>query len=158
MELAAPTSLSRGRRLRPLLHVRVWWSRERLTRLLAEGAPFHPEEQLVQRARQLTGEGARQAVAAALLEVAADAANPHRPLGSRARPAITVPLLRTELTALVERLRAPAPVRAQGVALATLLVTDPAGPLFLPGGELTLQDALELATAALEEAVPVSLW
>lgn len=50
----------------------------------------------------------------------------------------------SEFDLLVERLRGPAPVRAQGVAKARLLITDGTGPLWGMGGKA------ELSAAAME--------
>ncbi len=47
----------------------------------------------------------------------------------------------SEFDLLLERLRAPAPVRPQGVAKARLLITDGTGPLWGAGGEAELSVA-----------------
>lgn len=56
---------------------------------------------------------------------------------------------------LAERLRAPLPVPARGVALANLLLTDGTGPLFSPFSAVTLDDALAEAIARLDPAAPL---
>lgn len=47
-------------------------------------------------------------------------------------------------------LRLPLPVAAAGVAAASVLLTDGAGPVYNPRSDITLRDALRLAIARLD--------
>jgi hypothetical protein len=122
------------------LRLRVSLFRNRLTRRLADGADSVESRELALRARQLTAPRMRRSIASSFEDVVARA--------RRTGPLLTsqVPIDRKkvqaasrELEELAGRLRSPEPVRAQGVALALLLLTDPARPLHSGAGadELT---------------------
>jgi hypothetical protein len=57
--------------------------------------------------------------------------------------------------ALAAGLRAPLPVAARGVAMATVLLTDALGPVYNPRSEVTLDAALAAALAQLDPALPL---
>src|SRR4051812_4040592 len=75
-----PRRLARRRRPRPLLRTRAWWSRDVLTRTLAEGAAHAAGGPLGERARQLARPRGRGEAADALVAALGDAANPQRSL------------------------------------------------------------------------------
>jgi hypothetical protein len=131
-----------------MLRFRVWRQRDRLTRELAEGAIPSSRPELRERALQLTTRPERERVAAALEGALADAGLPARARGAKA----PVPQLgvdaRGEIALLAARVRGDGDVRAQGVALALLLVTDLASPLY--SGDA---GALRRAIAAYGEAL-----
>jgi hypothetical protein len=56
---------------------------------------------------------------------------------------------------LVTCLRVPLPVPAQGVAAATVLLTDATGPLYLRRNQGTLDDLLSDAITQLDPARPL---
>jgi hypothetical protein len=56
---------------------------------------------------------------------------------------------------LVRRLSTPLPVRAQGVAMATVLLTDATGPLYSRDSSVTLAAALEAVITQLDPALPL---
>lgn len=114
---------------------------------LARGDP--PDWRFAWRARHLTNARTRRRLATGL-ERAVEAA-------ARPRQAITaaVPLQRDavlasrpELLALADRLRAPEPVYAQGVALVSELLGNADSPLYQSGADL--RSAVAAATAALD--------
>jgi hypothetical protein len=83
------------------------------------------------RARRLTKARTRERLAVGLERTIADAEAPPHWLSS-AIPVhrVAVLSLRSELQAIAERLRAPEPVYAQGVALAKDLLSDSGSPLY----------------------------
>ena len=58
-----------------------------------------------------------------------------------------------EVLEIAACLRRPLPVAAAGVAAASVLLTDGAGPLYNPRGHLGLREALRLAIAQLDPSV-----
>jgi hypothetical protein len=56
---------------------------------------------------------------------------------------------------LMERLTAPLPVGAQGVATASVLLTDPTSPVYSRRGPRTLADQLHAAIVQLDPATPL---
>ena len=113
-----------------IVRVRTWLHRHKLDRRLASGADPNLDPMSRQRALELLDPEARRRLAIALEELAS-------PGGSR-------------LDALVERLKAPAPVRAQGVARALLLITEGTGPLWGGGSRAELSAAAENALHELD--------
>jgi hypothetical protein len=151
MEVLAPSAvrgylahdIELGRLAALWLRLRVVLSSGRLTRRLADGADAVESRELALRARQLTAPAFRAALASSLDNVLERAARP-RPLVSS-----QVPLDRTkvraageEIAGLSARLRSPEPVRAQGVAQALLLLTDPELPLHGDAGPDRLAHAI----------------
>lgn len=125
-----------------------------LDRQLAAGRAPEAASLLAERARQIVSLRRRKAVAdnwSHLLTVAAD---------QRRRRAVNVrddqirasePVIRE----LVRRLAVPLPVKAQGVAMASELLTDAAGPVYNPHSDVTLAAALEAAIDQLDPALPL---
>ena len=149
MEAARETGVYGGEqiglpRLREFgLRMRVWWSKDGLTRRLADGADSTDSRELALRAGQLTARQTRELVADSLVDLV--------DMSKRSRALLTaqVPFdrpkirgVRTELLALAGRLRSHEPVRPQGMALALLLVTDPELPLFGSGTKTSLTHAI----------------
>jgi hypothetical protein len=122
------------------LRLKVWWSRRRLTRELAGGAAVVDSRQLALRAAQLTGRRTRETIACSIADLLDQAERGAPVLSSRVpvnRPRVRA--VHDELLELVDRLRSGEGVRAQGVALALLLLTDPEGALH---GDGTTEGAL----------------
>jgi hypothetical protein len=127
-----------------------------LDRQLAAGRPPESARLLAARAQHIVSVSSRKAVARnwdRLLRRAYRA-----PL---ARPA-AAPLCADQIVAaepaigaLMERLAAPLPVTAQGVALARLPLTDAIGPVFNRRSTVTLADLLHAAIANLDPALPL---
>jgi hypothetical protein len=127
-----------------------------LDRLLAAGADPSWAPELGVRAAQITDPRSRRALADGLANAVCEA---HAP----ARWSCKVPLDRgavraaaSELRALTAGLRFGAAPAAQGVALASQLVRDPASPLYLPGRPESLRTAAEIARQALDLEVDQS--
>jgi hypothetical protein len=117
-----------GIRIQTRLH------RGRLDHELVSGADPNHGPLRRERARQLVGEEWRRRCAASLEGLLAEADSPPRALNPK------VPLARAAirdsrggLDTLVERLRAPAYISPQGVAMITVLLGDGAGPLYGSG-------------------------
>ncbi|WP_300614279.1 hypothetical protein [Trebonia sp.] len=68
------------------------------------------------------------------------------------RIAAAAPAIRELTTKLV----APLPVRARGVAMASVLLTDAAGPVYNENSRLTLAAALAAAISQLDPALPLT--
>jgi hypothetical protein len=120
-----------------LLHGRVWLLHRALDDRLAHGADPAASAALRLRAHQLTAVRARSRIADALERAVRAAEEPSGglsaavPVGRR-----QVDAARWQLVALVERLRAPRPVWAQGVAMVLQLLVDAASPLYQDGDDL----------------------
>ncbi|MBS1895582.1 MAG: hypothetical protein JST59_30140 [Actinobacteria bacterium] len=120
-----------GPRDRHLARLRVRALRGSLDRRLAAGADPAVGPDLTLRAAQLIEPDTRQRIATVLDRIIEEAAGPPAPFSSR------VPLARTAILAcapriceIAGRLEGEAPVAAQGVAQATILVHDGDSPLF----------------------------
>jgi hypothetical protein len=140
------------------LRMRVWWSKDGLTRRLADGADSTESRELALRAGQLTAKQTRELVADSLDDLVG--------MSKRSRALFTsqapfdrskVRGARTELVALARRLRSPEPVRPQGMALALLLVTDPELPLFGSATKNSLARAI-IGTSERLDAPPQEGW
>ena len=144
--------------------VTIWdrWSThlhaDRLDRALAGGAAPESSVPLALRARELTSPQMRQRLAAALsriLDDAQDRTPAWNALGPTAHLKHVLVAI-VELKQLIERLRAPSPVGAQGVALVHLLVTDGStSPLLRRTSTVSLADEVVRATRALD---PIPTW
>lgn len=124
-----------------------------LDRLLAAGQTAEPERLLAARARYIVSLPRRRALARDwehLLAVARRAPAPAVPL-CRDRIAAAEPRIRE----LMDCLRVPLPVPAQGVAAATVLLTDATGPLYHRRSQAALDDLLRDAIAQLDPARPL---
>ena len=103
----------------------------------------------VWRARKLTNFRTRRRLAAGVERALADAQAP--PALLRAAIPVrrgSVIACRSELLELVERLRGPGAVYAQGVELSAELLTNPESPLYQPSADLHI--AVETALEALD--------
>lgn len=105
---------------------------------------------LALRARRLVAVDYRTSLARALAVVIEEASGRHRVAGAVAANASAIRANKVGLLALVERLRAPAPVPARGVACVRHLLTDGAGPLFYPRTAGQLKFEIERAFSGLE--------
>jgi hypothetical protein len=125
------------------LRMKVWWSKDRLTRALANGAASIDSRELALRAGQITAKHTREIVASSIDDVLEQAARPKVVLSSQ------IPIDRAKvkavseaLTQLADRLRSREPVRPQGMALVLSLLTDPERPLFGLAGVAELSRAI----------------
>jgi hypothetical protein len=127
-----------------------------LDRELAAGRPPESARLLAARAEYIVSIPSRQAVARnwdRLLRVA------HRAPAARmpAAPLCTDRIAAAEpaIHALIECLTTPLPVTAQGVAMASLPLTDGTGPVYSRHSAVSLADLLSAATAHLDPAQPL---
>jgi hypothetical protein len=124
-----------------------------LDRLLAAGQAPESDRLLAARAQHIVSLPARRALAGNwehLLQVAHRAPVPAVPL-CRDRIAAAEPAIRE----LIRCLRAPLPVPAQGVAAATVLLTDATGPVYSRRSPATLDALLRSALEQLDPARPL---
>jgi hypothetical protein len=126
------------------------WHALELDRRLAAGVPPEATAALTLRAGILLRPGERRRMAGGLRRLIGFA---RRPPAVRAG----VPVARAEvleaarrLEALAVRLESGEPVDVRGVALARLLITDGAGPLYISGRRGELEASAETALAMLE--------
>lgn len=144
-----------------LLRLRVQLARGSLDRQIARGVALADTPALALRARQLAAESARRSLAADLRHVVsyAERVESRTPLSAVMLEPARVRAGRGAILRLAERLEAPAPVSPQGVALARVLLTDAASPLFDRDSERTVTEASCIADDALvsgELAPPAS--
>ncbi len=124
-----------------------------LDRQLAAGRPPEATSLLAARAQDIVSPSSRRALAANwdhLLRAA------HAPISRTTfvragRIAAAEPAIRE----LARRLTTALPVAARGVAMASVLLTDAAGPVYNARSPVTLAAALEAATAQLDPALPL---
>ena len=151
-----PRSLAAARHWTHTLRLRVHAlvHREGLARALAYGADPSASPELALSAARLTTRRSRKASGRALRRTIAEA---RRPLMSRSSAVMirrsAVVTAEPEIRALIDRLRDSRPVRARGVAIVELILTDAdRSPLYVAGRPGSLSRAIVLATAALEPA------
>ena len=135
------------------IRIRIRLHRDRLDRDLVSGVDPNLGTLHRERARQLVGEGWRDRTATSLERLLAEADRPRRGFSSKvpiARAAIRDS--RWTLDTIVERLRAPAYVSPQGVAMITVLLADGTGPLYgnRPADSRVLGRALEVTLHAID--------
>jgi hypothetical protein len=135
--------------------------RQRLDRELFVGTDPNEDCLLHERARELVGERSRSALASNLEQLLVEASSPPQPFTSRApiaRGAICD--CRSGLKMVIEKLKTPAYISAQGVAMALRLLTDAGSPLFGndPGNGKALQQALEATLDRLEHGPVLIGW
>lgn len=133
--------------------VRARVSGASLDRLLAAGHAAESDRLLAARAQYIVSLPKRRALARDwehLLAVAQRAPTPAVPL-CRDRIAAAEPSIRQ----LVACLRVPLPVPAQGVAAASVLLTDATGPLYHRPSRAVLDDLVCEAIAELDPARPL---
>ncbi len=140
------------------LRLRTARRRAELTRELAEGMNPSTRPELALRAAQLTGDRNRRAIARSLRRTISEA---HKPPMTRSRMVLiqraAVIDAESAINAMVERLRSPEPVQAQGMALAERILTNADGsPLYNASEPGTLHDEMRGAAAALEADAPQS--
>jgi hypothetical protein len=140
------------------LRIRTAVHRAELTRLLAEGADPSLSSELALRARQLTSRRHRRALARSM----------HRTIAEARKPAVTRGQLviidrRAVLDAedaiveMIDRLRTPFAVRAQGMAILERILTNAdRSPLYTKSEPGTLRRMISAATAALDAQSPAS--
>lgn len=126
--------------------------RSRLDKALASGADPNTDPLRRERAGQLVGEKRRRKLAASLEGLLAEADSAPRPFTSKvpiARAAIRDS--RWDVETIVERLKAPAYISAQGVAMASLLLTSGTSPCY--GTDRASSQELRWALQATVEAI-----
>jgi hypothetical protein len=131
-------------RLRTALH------RARLTHALAAGADPDANDELAMRARQLTGRRTRRVLARSLHRTVAEA---HRPATRVVSIIDRAAVLNAEdsITELAERLRSPAPVQPEGMAMLDRILTNAErSPLYNRAEPGALRRVICGATAALD--------
>jgi hypothetical protein len=125
-----------------------------LDRQLADGRSPESDRLLAARAQHLVSPATRQALAddwEHLLDMVKRAPAPT--LGRMALCRDQIVAAKPEVRKIAQCLRAPVPVAAGGVAAASVLLTDGAGPLHNPRAPIDLRDALNLAIAQLDPSV-----
>jgi hypothetical protein len=133
------------------LRMRVRWAKDRLTRELAAGVASTDSRELSLRAGQITAKQTRETIACSIEDLLAQADRP-RPILSSQVPIDRrkVRAARELLVELAERLRSAEPVRAGGMALVLLLLTDPEQELYGIATENDLSRAIMEARARLD--------
>jgi len=142
----------RPRRLADRMLARVFGAA--LTRQLAAGRPPEAARLLAVRAQEIVRLNNRQALARDWI---------HLLRAARRAPRIAAVPVRADRIAAAEPairelarcLTAPLPVTAQGVAMASVLLTDVTSPVYSRHSPVTLAAALDAAMAQLDPAVPL---
>ncbi len=139
------------RPVRPSDQLRARFGARHLDADLARGAPPEASAPLALRAQQLTRPAFRRSLARSARRILADG----RP-GARCRPAVPVCRERVraaagELAEVIDRLLAPGPVPARGVAQVTVLLSDGGSPLYRRGSAEDLRARLAAAAGALSQ-------
>jgi hypothetical protein len=122
-----------------------------LDRDLAAGRPPEASRMLAARAQDLVALRTRLALAGDwehLLRVARRPVRAHTPLAAICRDRVTA--AEPDIREMVTRLRAPLPVAARGVATASTLLGDGAGPLYKKGRRRDLAADVRRATRQLD--------
>ena len=152
----APLSTSRDNNSdgSPSLWMRLRAARRRaeLTRELAEGTNPSTRPELALRAAQLTSDRNRRTIAHSLRRTISEA---HKPPMMRSRMVLiqrsAVIDAESAINAMVQRLRSPEPVQAQGMALVDRILTNADGsPLYNASEPGTLRLEIRGSAAALE--------
>ena len=141
-------------RRRLALRLRVWLRRPALTEALAAGSDPDASPELIQVAHELVGAGTKRRLANAVDRVLRDAAEP--PVPWRAAVPLNrrgIMAARDELAALAERLRAPAPVPAHGMAFAERLLSDGSSPLYHRTASHSVQRRVQQARYLLDDPI-----
>ncbi|HEX3492915.1 MAG TPA: hypothetical protein VHU92_26465 [Streptosporangiaceae bacterium] len=122
-----------------------------LDRDLAAGRPPEASRMLAARAQDLVAPRTRQTLAGDwehLLRVARRPVRTRSPLAAICRARVTA--AEPDILEMVTRLRAPLPVAARGVATASTLLGDGAGPLYNKGSRRDLAADVRRATRQLD--------
>lgn len=143
-----------------LLHIRTRWQRYDLDERLASGAAPTASPELELRARQLMSTSERERIATGIEQSVAQAVAQWPPAAAQFIP-LGSPRIRDcapELLTIAGRLRDDEPVDVRGVAMASQLLSDGAGPLYRDGRGDLLHRArsvrLALDVSAPMEAAP----
>ncbi|MFL5853880.1 MAG: hypothetical protein ACJ77G_15560 [Solirubrobacteraceae bacterium] len=118
-----------------LLHIRTRWQRYDLDERLAAGAVPAVSPELELRAGQLMSTSERERIASGIEQSVAQAVSQWPPAAAQFVP-LGSPQIREcapELLAIALRLRDDEPVDVRGVAMASQLLSDGAGPLYRDG-------------------------
>lgn len=122
-----------------------------LDRLLAAGAAPEQSPAIAGRARILTGRRSRRRLAAGLGRALRSAGSEYRGLSAAVAPdSVAVLAARPVLGALERRLRDPRPIRAQGAAMLSILLTDGTSPLYRGSDPGALGSELRSAASSLD--------
>jgi hypothetical protein len=118
--------------------------RTRLDHQIAHGCPPEAFAECALRASQLIAMSTRRRTAGSLRRVVEDCERPHSGMFSSAVPLCrrAVWPWREGLLGLAERLERPGPIEPCAVARVLDLVTDGFGPLYNPGSERSMGEAL----------------
>jgi hypothetical protein len=127
---------------------------DRLDRMLAEGLEPESDVLLAIRAERLVAVRMRHDLARTIGRLVRAAAEPEQALSRASSMAVLsrVREVQPELEDLIDRLLAPVPVPARGMALVRLLLRDGAGPLFRYESQADLRRQVRCASAALDPA------
>ena len=152
---SGPGSLvARPRRLTDRVLSRVFGSS--LDQQLAVGRPPESGRLLAARAQDIVSLPRRRALARNWERALQEARRPGGPGSARLpRGRERIAAAEPGLRELVTRLAVPLPVTAQGVAAASMLLTDAAGPLYNRRHPVALGDALRTAARQLDPAAPL---
>jgi len=130
---------------------------------LAAGSPPESSRLLAARAASLVGLHRRRSLAAgwkrllrtAYRTVPSARAQPGRAAGAVPVCADRIVAAEPAIRELIDRLTAPLPVPARGVAMARVLLTDANSPVYLRRSRVSLTGAVEAAAAQLDPALPL---
>ena len=140
------------------LHIRTRWQRYDLDEKLASGAAPGAGPELQLRAGQLLSTSERERIATGIEQSVARAVTQWPPAATQVVP-LGSPQIREcapELLTIARRLRDDEPVDVRGVAMASQLLYDGAGPLYRDGrGDLLLR--ARSVRLALDVSTPVEV-
>ena len=144
--------------LRERVFVSLWPTR--LDRALAAGTSPESSALLCLRAQRLVRPEMRRELAAAVRRMVKQSREPLPPCPALSLEAHHVAIgdCAAALSELADRLLAPAPVSAVGVARASLLITDLAGRLYCPSGGEQLSRSIQDAIAGLDPRLSLDQW
>jgi hypothetical protein len=137
------------------LRMKVWWSKDGLTRELAAGADSLESRELALRAGQLTAKQTRALVACSLEDMVEQSTRSRSPFTAQVPVnRRKVRAARKELLGLIARLRSAELVTPRGMARVLLLLTDPELPLYGRASKEQLAHAIIDATECLDASRP----
>lgn len=152
VDVPSPDSAGAHRSYSLPVRIRTAIHRDALTRELAEGADPTASPERALRAARLTGGRRRRAIARTLRRTVDEA---RQPIPTRAHVVIInrreVLEAQDAITAMIQRLASPAPVHAQGVAMAErILANAERSPLYNDSEPGTLRRLIGIATLAMD--------
>jgi hypothetical protein len=151
MSASRATSVVGVRRWYLRMRLLAAWRGAELDRQLAAGVEPQSSLLLALRARKLISDRSRRRVARGLVRAYRNAQQATPCFTAAVRPNARELLPAQGLLAAIDRrLRSPAPIRAEGIAIIEVLLTDGASPLYQDVESGTLMRQLQAATAALE--------